>query len=232
MCGRFSVTAEGETIKSEFGLPDVPFDYRPRYNVAPMQDVLAVVQDGGSRRAGWMRWGLVPSWATDPSIGGRMINARSETVDTLGAFREAFEKRRCIIVADGFYEWRRHGSLKVPMHIHLEDNRPFGFAGLWERWTRRGGETLISCTILTTTPAESIATIHDRMPVMLSAEAQARWLDRDADAESLKALLRPYEGDDLEAYSVSTLVNRVENDSPDILLATDPPATTEQTTLF
>lgn len=232
MCGRFTVTADGETVVAEFGLPDLPFDYRPRYNVAPMQDVLAVIHDGNRRRAGWMRWGLVPAWAEDPSIGSRMINARSETIDAKSAFREAFERRRCLIVADGFYEWRRHGPLKVPMRIHLEDNRPFAFAGLWERWSRRGAEPLITCTILTTTPAASIAEIHDRMPVILRKEDEARWLDRDADPDSLKSLLVPYAGADLEAYPVSTLVNHVENDSPEVLLQTDPPATAEQTSLF
>jgi putative SOS response-associated peptidase YedK len=232
MCGRITMTAEAEAIRSEFGLPDLPFDYRPRYNLAPMQDVLAVIQDGAGRRAGWMRWGLVPSWAPDASIGSRMINARSETIDAKSAFREAFERRRCLIVADGFYEWRKHGSLKVPMRIHRADNQLFAFAGLWERWSRRGSEPLITCTILTTTPAESIASIHDRMPVILRREEQAHWLDRDADPDSLKPLLRPYDGDDLEAYSVSTLVNHVENDSPDCVIGADPPATAEQTTLF
>lgn len=231
MCGRFTVTADGETVRDEFGLPDVPFDYRPRYNVAPMQDVLAVVHDGEKTRAGWMRWGLVPSWAEDPTIGSRMINARGETIDEKSAFREAFERRRCLIVADGFYEWRRVGSTKVPMRIRLKGDQLFGFAGLWERWTR-GPEPLVTCTILTTTPAASIASIHDRMPVILSREDRARWLDRNADPESLKALLRPYDDAQLEAYTVSSLVNYVENDDAACIEEAAPPPATEQTTLF
>lgn len=232
MCGRFTLAADGTVIQKEFGLPDMPFDYRPRYNVAPMQDVLAVIQGNRGRRAGWMRWGLVPGWAEDPSIGSRMINARSESVEEKSAFREAFERRRCLVLADGFYEWRRVGNIKVPMRIRLRGDRPFAFAGIWERWSRRGEEPLFTCSILTTTPAPSISQIHDRMPVILGAEARERWLSNDADPEELKTLLAPYAGDDLEAYSVSTLVNRVDNDSADCLSPADPPTPTEQTTLF
>ena len=232
MCGRFTVTADGETIRSEFGLPEVPFDYRPRYNVAPMQEVLAIVHDGAAARAGWMRWGLVPSWAAEPSIGTRMINARSETIGVKSAFREAFEKRRCLVVADGYYEWRKIGNLKVPMRIKLADGRPFAFAALWERWSRGGAEPLVTCTILTTTPPAGIAAIHDRMPVILSPSDRRRWLDRDADPAALEAMLHPYDADDLEAYPVSSLVNHVENDSPECVAPADPPVATEQTTLF
>jgi putative SOS response-associated peptidase YedK len=232
MCGRFTLTADGEEIRSEFGLPDVPFDYRPRYNIAPMQDVLAVIHDAGQARAGWMRWGLVPGWATEPAIGSRMINARSETIDEKSAFREAFERRRCLIIADGFYEWQRIGNIKIPMRIHLNGDRLFAFAGLWERWSRHGSEPLVTCAILTTSPAASIASIHDRMPVMLRGSDQDRWLDRDADPESLKSMLVPYADDDLDAYSVSPLVNRVENDAPECVMPAEPPPAVEQRTLF
>lgn len=234
MCGRFTVTAEGDVVKSDFGLPEVPPGYAPRYNVAPMQDILAVIHDGRQRRAGWMRWGLVPSWANDPSIGARMINARSETIDQKSAFREAFEKRRCLIVADGFYEWQHVGNIKVPMRIRLQGGRLFAFAGLWERWSRSGSDPFVSCTILTTAPSASIASIHDRMPVILRPEDYARWLDRDEDPDSLKPLLRPYDDADLEAYSVSTLVNNAVNDAPDCIEAADPPAAAinKQTSLF
>lgn len=230
MCGRFTVTADGETIVAEFGLPDMPFDYRPRYNVAPMQDVLAVVGTGDKKRAGWMRWGLVPSWADDPAMGSRMINARSETLEERSAFREAFEKRRCIIIADGFYEWKRVGSMKVPMRITLKDRKLFAFAGLWERWTK-GAEPLVTCTILTTTPSASIADIHDRMPVILRPEEREQWLQRDADTDKLKALLRPYADEELDAYVVSTLVNHVDNDGPECVEPARSEAT-EQTSLF
>ena len=232
MCGRFTVTADGQAIVAEFGLPDAPFDHRPRFNVAPMQDVLAIVHDGEKPRAGWLRWGLVPSWADDPAVGSRMINARSETIDEKSAFQEAFERRRCIIVADGFYEWRRLGSTKVPMRIQLKGGGLFGFAGLWERWTRRGSEPLMTCTILTTTPSPSIASIHDRMPVILSRAERALWLDRNADTESLKRLLRPFDDAQLEAYAVAPLVNHVENDSAECIEPVTPPTAAEQTTLF
>lgn len=232
MCGRFTVTADGEAVRTEFGLPDVPFDYRPRYNVAPMQDVLAVIHDGERRRAGWMRWGLVPHWADDPLVGSKMINARSETIEDRPAFREAFEKRRCIVVADGFYEWQRISGTKIPMRIHRKGGELFGFAGLWERWGPRGEKPLITCTILTTTPATSIADLHDRMPVMLTPDECDAWLNRDADPESLKGLLRSFPDDDLEAYAVSTLVNHVDNDGPECVQPAPPPRPAPQTTLF
>ncbi|HEX6558513.1 MAG TPA: SOS response-associated peptidase [Longimicrobiales bacterium] len=232
MCGRFTVTADGETIRGEFGLVEVPFDYRPRYNVAPMQDVLAVVQHGGEARAGWMRWGLVPGWADDPAIGARMINARSETIDEKSAFREAFERRRCLIVADGFYEWRHVGNVKIPMRIRRKDEGLFAFAGLWERWSRHGREPLISCTILTTAPAASIAHIHDRMPVMLSRTAREQWLDRDTAADALKSLLVPAADEDIVAYPVSTLINHVDNDAPECIEPAQPTSAAEQTSLF
>lgn len=234
MCGRFTVTAEGDVVKSDFGLHEVPAGYQPRFNVAPMQDVLAVIHDGARPRAGWMRWGLVPAWAADASIGAKMINARSETIDQKSAFREAFEKRRCLIVADSFYEWQKIGNVKVPMRIRLRGGGLFAFAGLWERWSRGGSDPLITCTILTTTPADSIASIHDRMPVILDPEDYGQWLSRDADPDSLKPLLRPYDGGELEAYSVSTLVNHAGNDLPECIEPADPPAETldKQTTLF
>jgi len=233
MCGRFTITADGEVIVSEFGLPDVPFDYRPRYNIAPMQDVLAIVHDGNGRRAGWLRWGLVPNWANDPSVGTRMINARSETISERSAFSEAFEQRRCLIVADGFYEWQRIGNIKVPMRIRLRSDRPFAFAGLWERWTRKGKPAITSCTILTTSPSASIADIHDRMPVILGERERELWLDRTADPETLKQLLQPYPDEELTAYPVSTLVNHVDNDSPDCVTRAEPPQhANAQTTLF
>jgi putative SOS response-associated peptidase YedK len=179
-----------------------------------------------------MRWGLVPGWAADPAIGSRMINARSETIDEKSAFRDAFERRRCLIVADGFYEWRRVGNIKIPMRIRVRGDRLFAFAGLWERWSRPGSEPLVTCAILTTSPAAAIASIHDRMPVMLRGSDRDRWVDRNADPDSLKSMLVPYTGDDLEAYPVSPLVNRVANDAPDCVEPAPPPPAVEQRTLF
>lgn len=226
------MTADGETIRSDFGLAELPAGYRPRYNVAPMQDVLAIVHDGERRRAGWMRWGLVPQWADDPSVAARMINARSETIEEKPAFREAFERRRCVIVADGFYEWQRISGQKVPVRIHRPGERLFAFAGLWEKWAQQEGKPLITCTILTTTPAPSIADIHDRMPVMLTPDECAAWLQRDTPTDSLKALLQPFPDDQLEAYAVSTLVNHVDNDGPECVQPAPPVRGAEQTTLF
>lgn len=197
-----------------------------------MQDVLVVVHDNEAARAGYMRWGLVPAWANDPTSGARMINARSETIDEKSAFREAFERRRCLVVADGYYEWRRLGDTKVPMRIRLKGNRLFAFAGLWEKWSRAGVSPLLTCTILTTSPSPSINHIHDRMPVILSPEDRARWLNRSADPDELKGMLVSYPDDELEAYPVSPHVNYVENDDPTCVAAVEPPIATEQTSLF
>lgn len=230
MCGRYTLTADGETVRTAYGLDEAPFDYRPRYNIAPQQDVLVVAQGRNGRRAGVMRWGLVPGWADSPADGARMINARSETVTERSAFREAFERRRCIIPADGFYEWRAVGAVRIPMRISLGE-KPFAFAGLWERWQRGDGPPLYTCTILTTSPTASIASIHDRMPVLLRPEQYDLWLRQDTDPETLQSLLRPYAGDDLQAYVVSSLVNKVENDGPECIAPASAPVA-EQTTLF
>jgi putative SOS response-associated peptidase YedK len=232
MCGRFTLTADGEKIRTAYGLPDAPFDYHPRYNIAPQQDVLVIGRSRDGRRAGLMRWGLVPNWAETPSDGARMINARSETVTERTAFREAFERRRCLIPADGFYEWRAAGGAKIPMRITRRSEEPFAFAGLWERWTRPGQDPLYTFTILTTSAAPSIASIHDRMPVMLRPDQYDLWLDEKTEAATLQALLQPFDDDDLHAYPVSTAVNKVENDSPECVVAVEVPAIAEQTTLF
>ena len=213
MCGRFTVTADGETIIAEFGLPEVPFDYRPRYNVAPTQPVLAVVADNDRKRAGWMRW-------------GPLINARAETVEERQAFRDSFHKRRCLVIADGFYEWKQAAGIKIPMRITATDQPLFAFAGIWER-----KEGIVSCSILTTTPSPSIADIHDRMPVILTPDARDVWLDRDSDVDALKNVLQSYPDDALHAYAVESLVNNVDNDSAACIApARYTPA--EQTSLF
>jgi putative SOS response-associated peptidase YedK len=231
MCGRYTLTADGESVRAAYGLVDAPFDYRPRYNIAPQQDVLVVANGRAGRRAGIMRWGLVPNWAETPADGARMINARSETVHERAAFRDAFERRRCLIPADGFYEWRNAGGVKIPMRV-TRGGALFAFAGLWERWQRGDDAPLYTCTILTTSPADAIASIHDRMPVMLRPEQYDLWLDPDSDAATLQSLLRPYEGDDLQAYVVSNLVNKVENDGPENIEPVDSPTLAEQTSLF
>lgn len=231
MCGRYTLTADGETVRTAFGLVEAPFDYRPRYNIAPQQDVLVVANGRAGRRAGIMRWGLVPGWAETAAEGVRMINARSETVAERPAYREAFERRRCLIPADSFYEWRQAGNIKIPMRITVGD-RPFAFAGLWERWQKGDAAPLYTCTILTTSPAASIAHIHDRMPVILRPEQYDVWLDCEADDAVLASLLAPYVGDDLRAYVVSSVVNKVDNDGPECIAPAEAPPVAEQTNLF
>ncbi len=214
MCGRFSLAVDAEALRDELGV-EIPDDYAPRYNIAPTQHVIAVGRGRQGLRCARFRWGLVPFSAADPRGAARMINARSETAHSLRAFRDAFAARRCLIPADGFYEWKRDGTVKQPFHIRRRDRHPFTFAGLWERWAPSGQEPLFSCTILTTTPCDLVRPIHDRMPVILEGDARHGWLDPDAATPALRALLRPYSRDeDLEAIPVSTLVNDPRNDTP------------------
>lgn len=220
MCGRFSLGVDTDRLVAEFGIATVAAPHEPRYNIAPTQPVPAVVRADHGLRLGALRWGLVPYWAGDPGIGGRMINARSETVDRKPAFREPFRDRRCWVLADGFYEWHSQGGQKVPVHFRLPDGRPFAFAGLWDRW-RGDDDELVSCTILTTEPSDEVRRIHDRMPVILPEDARDRWLDPGADPDSLKTLLRPYAGA-LQGRHVSTRVNVPENDDPSLIEPVDP----------
>jgi putative SOS response-associated peptidase YedK len=177
--------------------------------------VLTVLDADDGRRAGFLRWGLIPSWAKEPSIGDRMINARAETVAEKPSFRRALQKRRCLILADGFYEWRAEGKRKTPMFISLASREPFGFAGLWESWRSPTGETVRSCTIITTAPNALMESIHNRMPVILPREVEARWLDRSIeDPARLLPLLAPYPAGEMDAYEVAALVNSPRNDSP------------------
>jgi putative SOS response-associated peptidase YedK len=215
MCGRFTLHASPDEIQRELGLPERP-EHVPRYNIAPGQEILTVSLEEGRLAARPRRWGLVPAWAEDPAIGSRMINARSETVAEKPAFRVPFARRRCLVVADGFYEWKSSGAGKRPFHIRVPSGRPFAFAALWERWGK-GRHPIESCTILTTSANERVRGIHERMPVILDAAARARWLAPDATREELLSLLRPFADDGLEAYEVSTLVNRPANDEPECL---------------
>jgi putative SOS response-associated peptidase YedK len=215
MCGRFSLGVNVDRLVGEFGPGLAGLDHEPRYNIAPGQDVLAVVRGPEGLRTGRLRWGLVPRWAPDPGGGGRMINARSETAATRPSFRDSFRSRRCWVLADGFYEWQRGpGSRKQPYFIRHPDGRPFAMAGLWDRW-RRGDQEIVSCTILTTEPSEVVAPLHDRMPVILTAGERERWLDPTVDPGSLQDLLGPYPGP-LEAHPVTTLVNHVDNEGPQV----------------
>lgn len=231
MCGRYTLTSPGELIAELFALDATP-ELAPRYNIAPTQETAAVrvlsaddagdagdAAAAGRRTLDLLRWGLVPFWARDPGIGNRMINARSETAAAKPAFRNSFKKRRCLVVADGFYEWQKTADGKLPHRIRREDRKPFAFAGLWDRWRDDQGELLDTFTILTAAAAPAIEDIHDRMPVILDPAAWERWLDPgESDRRTLEALLVPDAGG-LEAYAVSRVVNNPRNDVPECIEA-------------
>lgn len=223
MCGRFTLTADAPDIENELGAVGVPDDYLPRYNIAPSQQVLAVGRNGERLGFASFRWGLVPAWARNPSVGSRLINARAETAHARPAFRDAFARRRCLIPADGFYEWQHaHGS-RQPFHVRRVDRRVFTFAGLWERWFAPDGDPLLSCTILTCDPSPLVRPIHDRMPVILGRDDRDAWLDPETPLPRLRSLLAPWPRDtELEAVRVSTLVNDPRNDIPACLTPLPP----------
>ncbi len=214
MCGRFTVTSPEEAARSRFRDVGPPRNLQPRHNVAPTQDVAVVGRKSdGSRRLGMMRWGLVPHWAKDSKLGFNCINARMETVATAPAYREAFRRRRCLILADGFYEWRVTGpKTKQPYRVTLRGGGPFAFAGLWERWTG-GDQPLLTCTIVTGPANALLAQVHERMPVMLPPEHHEAWLDGTAGLEVLTA--HPAEA--LRAYPVGPRVGNVRNDDAELL---------------
>jgi len=216
MCGRFTITCEAEDLRAALDLASIPEDFIPRFNIAPSQPILSVT-NADLREAQWMRWGLIPFWAKDPSIGSRMINARSETLMEKPAFRQAFQKRRCLLPADGFYEWKAASGRKgfrSPYYFHLSDRRPFFLAGLWETWDAPDSSPLLSATILTTTPNELVANVHDRMPVIFSGEMAWKWLENDSPAE-LIGMLKPYPAQRMVAHPVSTMVNSPQIDRAD-----------------
>jgi putative SOS response-associated peptidase YedK len=219
MCGRFAFYSPHESVVRLFRLADAPA-VEAHYNIAPTRFIAAIraAQDE-SRKLSMLYWGLIPSWAKEKSIGARMINARGETLREKPSFRNAYRRRRCLILADGYYEWQRSAAVKQPFFISLASGEPFGMAGLWETWRDPGnGEPLESCTIITTSPAASIAHIHDRMPVILPADAHDEWLDpRQQDAEKLDRLLVAYPADRLAARPVSRRVNNARNDGPELI---------------
>jgi putative SOS response-associated peptidase YedK len=226
MCGRYTLINPVQAL-AQLEIP-FPSPLPERFNIAPTQPVVAVRRGGVSpnREAVLFQWGLVPSWANDPSIGSRLINARGETVTEKPAFRTAFKRRRCLLPADGFYEWRKEGATRQPYHFHRKDGSPFAFAGLWETWERAEGY-LETCTILTTTANEVMAPIHDRMPVILAPDDYEEWLDpANQNTGRLLPLIQPYPSDLMEASPVSTRVNNAASEGPD-LLAPQP-----QTSLF
>lgn len=215
MCGRYTLTAPKDSIADAFDLSSLP-ELHPRYNIAPTQEV-AVVRRGpnGEREMALLHWGLIPFWAKDPSIGNRMINARAETVAEKPSFRNAYKKRRCLVVADGFYEWKKEASgPKQPFYVRLKEGEVFAFAGLWEKWDKEE-EAIESCTLLTTSPNTLMAEFHHRMPVILHPDDYDTWLDPELKGgERLEGLLQPYEPEAMEAYPVSRMVNSPANDAP------------------
>ncbi len=213
MCGRFTLRTPTKTIVEAFDLAGAP-DLKPRYNIAPTQQIGAIRlnSETGTRQLSMFRWGLVPSWADDPKIGYRMINARAESVAVKPSFRSAFKKGRCLIVADGFYEWKKTGKNKQPYFIRLQNDEPFAFAGLSEHW-HRGDQVIGSATIITTEPNELMQGIHDRMPVILSPDDYELWLEPDFHGQGkLLEMLKPYPAEEMEAYPISTLVNNPSNE--------------------
>jgi putative SOS response-associated peptidase YedK len=217
MCGRFTVTSAPETIRALFRYPEQP-NFPPRYNVAPTQPIAVVRLQEGKRQFALMRWGLLPSWVKDPKAFSLLINARGESVLDKPAFSNAMKRRRCLIPADGFYEWQATGGRKQPYHVRAKSGAPLAFAGLWETWTGPNGEELDTAAIITTTANRTLAPIHARMPVIVPEEAFDLWLNcAEVDAETAAALIVPAPDDLLEAYEISTAVNRVANDNPKVL---------------
>ncbi len=217
MCGRYVITSSPAAIRALFGYPELP-NFPPRYNVAPTQPVPVVRLHEGKRQFVLMRWGLIPAWVKDPKAFSLLINARSDSVIEKPAFRNAMRRRRCLIPADGFYEWKEAGGRKQPYFVHLKSGEPFGFAGLWETWTGPNGEEIDTAAIVTTTANCTLSAVHERMPVILPPEAFDLWLDcAKVDAQTAAALLAPARDDLFAAYEISSAVNRVANDSAALL---------------
>jgi putative SOS response-associated peptidase YedK len=217
MCGRFAQRSDPKSLAKEFKVAEAPA-VEARYNIAPTQNILGVRAVSDEREMTFFKWGLIPSWAKDTSMGARLINARAETVEEKPSFRQAFKQRRCIIPADGFYEWRREGGKKQPFFFRMRDERPFGFAGLWERWEGEAGEAINSCTILTTEANEVLRPVHERMPVILHPDDYELWLDADARKRDLvKELLRPYAAEEMLGYPVSATINSPRNQGANLV---------------
>ncbi len=222
MCGRFTLTlVDPATLMAEFALGGELPPLAPRYNIAPTQPVAAVVRapNAEHNRLVLMRWGLIPRWAKDRRIGARLINARAETLHQKPSFRDALRRRRCLVVADGFYEWQKRPAARQPYFVTLQERRPFGFAGLWERWRDpASGKELTTCTLITTAANALLAPIHERMPLILPHEVYAAWLDPTlTDPQAARALLRPLPAEALRAWPVSWRVNSPANDEPSLL---------------
>jgi len=216
MCGRYTLTTNVSTVASIFGVSPT-IETSPRYNVAPTQEVVGILSNG-SAHLDWLQWGLIPSWAKDASIGSKMINARAETLAEKPSFKRLLSSQRCLVIADGFYEWKKENGGKTPMYITLKDHSPFAFAGLWDLWHSPDGEELRTCTIITTDANAFVAPIHNRMPVILPADARDLWLDSQLhDEHALLPLLKPYNADEMTARAVSRLVNNPKSEGAELI---------------
>ena len=217
MCGRYTYfPGEFSDLRLTWNVDEVfGLDLKPRYNIAPTQEAPVIVQMDGKRTLELFRWGLIPWWATDPAIGNRMINARAETLAEKPAFNNLLGNRHCLVLADGFYEWRKEGKGKVPMRFKLKSGEPFAFAGLWDSWKQPDGSLLRTYTIVTTEPNDVLRPIHDRMPAILSNDDAQNWLAVDDEIAHALSLLKPYPPEKMEGYQVSPLVNNPRNDLPE-----------------
>jgi putative SOS response-associated peptidase YedK len=221
MCGRFSLTSSEAILNERFSLAGGAEPYVARYNCAPTQS-LAVITNDETGRLQFFRWGLIPFWAKDEKIGNKMINARAESIEEKPSFRNAFRSRRCLVPADGFYEWKNNNG-KIPYRITLKTTGPFAMAGIWETWKNPGGGNIHSFSIITTAANIFMQAIHERMPVILPPDAEKTWLTSN-NAAAIRALLKPYNPDMMQAYLVSKLVNSPRNDNPAIILPLEIPA--------
>jgi putative SOS response-associated peptidase YedK len=219
MCGRFTLTVDINAIGKAFNVSVPPsLQSAPRYNIAPTQNVVSILSNG-TAQLDLLRWGLIPSWSKDESIGSKMINARAETLAEKPSFKRLLNAKRCLVVADGFYEWRKEQGGKTPMYITLKEHEMFAIAGLWDTWRSPDGEQIRTCTLITTQPNELVASIHNRMPVILSNEAQKAWLDPSFhDEHVLSSLLVSYPAEEMSAHPVSRLVNNPHYDSAELIV--------------
>jgi putative SOS response-associated peptidase YedK len=216
MCGRYTLVKKAENIEQRFGATLEKENVGQNFNAAPTQ-VLPVISNADPSAVSFYKWGLIPFWAKDASIGNKMINARAETLTEKPAFRKSLQQKRCLVVADGFYEWKKEGKTKQPFRITLKDNGLFAFAGLWDEWKDDKGNKVQSFTIITTDPNELMAPIHNRMPVILPPAYEKHWLSADLKPADAMELLLPYNAAEMEAYPVSTLVNSPANNSPELI---------------
>jgi putative SOS response-associated peptidase YedK len=232
MCGRSSLHDAPVNILGRFHLPPSLPGFEPRFNIAPSQLQWTILLDSnGTPQARQLKWGLVPSWADDPAVGSRLVNARSDSLTGKPSYKDSFRDRRCVILADGYYEWTGKGRSRVPMFFHLAGNKPFAMAGIWDRW-ERDGERLDTCTIITTDASAKAGAYHHRMPAMLSADTAVEWLDRGASERRLLGLLAPYDESDLECHEVSTLVNSPLNDAAGCIAPFERDRVPEELTLW